>query len=67
MSVTYHYKNLGELAAYFESKAVELRERATDTRSRGSTTTLRIRASLVGEASGYESAAYILRNTVIEP
>lgn len=61
MTITYHYKNLGELAAFYENKALELRDQA-----KGLSIKTRKFQDRVIEASAYESVAYVLRNSILE-
>ena len=62
MSITYKVKSLNELAAHFEMKAQELRQREY-----GRSDKQKDKQRHIGEAYAYESIAHILRNTIIEP
>jgi hypothetical protein len=61
VAVIYKFKTLGELAAYFEAKAVDLRATITLNAKKREAETLKRQASI------YEEVGHVLRNTIIEP
>jgi hypothetical protein len=58
MSVTYKWKNLAEVAAYFEGRAVHLREQIESAKPKQV-------AELRHCAAAYEDVAHVLRNTIL--
>jgi hypothetical protein len=62
MSLTYRFKSLNELAAYFEGKATDIRKGCE-----GSDIKKQRRREELIRAVEMESIAHILRNTEIKP